>query len=308
MAGLDWTVGDWVLGLGSAGDANLIDPASGATRLRNHEWQHSLGLRRNLWTGTYLQANASLVPADSYGFPVQTLLVGIDTRLIGKAPVPTPAPVADPEPVPTPAPTPEPTPAPVQTPAPRRYALTGAIINTLSVPAVAGVPFGLKVKKGKGRVNIGRTTLTDAVGGYRFEDLEPGQYQLVYRAAPDVKTAAGAAVSVPVRVESDKDSMVNLDVWDVAGVNLSWDQDTIVASWPGKLALPGVQYQLVLRQAGSAEDVLDTPFCTATKVRLKVSRQVRSLKGLMYSVKHVERGGTLNGASRYGQTAFNPLP
>ncbi|MBM3259309.1 MAG: hypothetical protein FJY99_06145 [Candidatus Sericytochromatia bacterium] len=314
-AGLDWTVGGWVVGLASAGEANLIDPASGATRLRDHEWQHSLGLRRNLWTGTYLQANASLVPADSYGFPIQTLLVGIGSRLVGKASAPMPAPVIEPKAVPTPVPTPEPTPepiptlAPVTAPAPRVGVLTGAVINTLSAPAVAGVPVGMKVKKGKGWVNTERKTLTDGVGGYRFEGLDPGEYQLVYRAAPDVTTAAGAAVSTPVRVEAGKDAMVSLDVtWDAAGISLSWDKDTLVASWPAKPDLPGVQYQLVLRQAGMAKDVLDTPFSTATKVRLKVSRQVRSLKGLMYSVKYVERGGTFNGASRYGQTAFKPLP
>jgi hypothetical protein len=329
--GADWTVGDWVIGWGSAAEVNVADPAAGATRLRDHEWQHALGLRRNLWTGTYVQANASLVPSDSYGFPIQTFLLGLGTRLIGRPLAPAPVPVAstltEPTPEPTPVPTPEPTPAPtpeptlapmpaptptpvsVATPGPRLGVLTGQVIDTLSTPEVAGVPVGLKVKKGKGWVNTGLKTLTDGVGGYRFEGLETGLYQLVYRAAPGTRLAAGAAVSVPVRVVAGESATVSLDVtWEVAGVTVSWDQDTLVASWPAKPDMADVRYQVVLRQAGSAEDVLDSPFSPETQVRLKVSRQVRSLKGLVYSVKYVEGGGTFNGGNRYGQTAFKPLP
>lgn len=317
--GADWTLGDWVVGWGSAAEANLVDPAAGATRLKDHEWQHALGLRRKLWTGTYLQANASWVPADSYGFPIQTFLVGLGTRLIGRpaAPVPTSAPIVQPLPeqtpgplpAPTPAPEPMPTPSPVATPASRLGVLSGYVIDTLSVPEVAGVPVGLKIKKGKVWLNTSHRTSTDSVGGYRFEGLESGLYQLVYRAAPSVTTAAGAAVSVPVRVEAGKDATVSLDVtWDVAAVSVSWDKDTLVASWPSKPDLKGVRYQLVLRQPGSSEDVLDTPFSPATTVRLKVSRQVRRMKGLVYSIKYVEKDGVFNGGNRYGQTLFKPLP
>ena len=73
----------------------------------------------------------------------------------------------------------------------------------------------------------------------------------MYRATPGTRIAAGAAATVPVRVVVGESATVSLDVtWAVAGVTVSWDQDTLVASWPANPDMADVCYRVAASGRG----------------------------------------------------------
>ena len=310
-AALDWSLGDWVLGLGGSGEWVIANPGLGSAGIQTTEWLWTAGLRRFLSDASYLQVNYNYTPADTYGIATQTLLAGLGMRLVAMAP-PTPAPTPEPTPeptsVPTPEPTLEPTPTPEPTPAQDPDSLSGTIQSALDSGDARNVKVSLKVLTPKGWKDSGLTTLTDDSGHYVFHSLPAGTYEVVYREGSDHPTAAGAAVSAPVAVEDGKGITGDLDVtWDGRAVTSSLEGMTMSFAWPAKADIPGVIYEVVVKAPGVEDNIIGSPEITDTKVSFEVSPEIARMPGLTFAVKYWEPGGKFMGSNRYGQTTFRPL-
>lgn len=78
--GLDLDLGQVVLGYTGSFKYNVLNPYSGISNFQNVELQHVVGGRVILDDHLYLQANYFMVPADTYGNSVNSIVAGIGYR------------------------------------------------------------------------------------------------------------------------------------------------------------------------------------------------------------------------------------
>lgn len=317
--GLDGAWQRWGLGYSLSYRANVATPFPGSGVLPS-EMQHGLGLRYSLDERTFLQANAYLIPGDTYGTANQTILAGFGRRIFGtfkppapiqafvdQLPLPKPVPVAV---TPTPEPVVEPTPEPVAVVEPKpepKPALRGRILHSMLPEAEPGIPVKLELKRRteKGFVLAPQTTVASPDGTFAFEDLPDGEYQLVYRDHAELPDTPAVLVSEAVRVSSGIGAELTLDLaWD--------DRDFAEALLDGSGEVrwtplaDGTIYQVLVNQNG--KNILAFPAEGTEGVRTLVilSRQAREHQPSTF-VKFWKKGDAFSGAGAYGQSRPRPV-
>lgn len=303
VAGADATLGRWELGLAGEYRNNWHNPASNQALVVPNELAAQAGMRYFLNDRSFLQGYYRYAGADTYGVPAQQVLFGMGMRLIG-----TVRPKSEPTPAPSPVPTP--TPAPVPTPsAPPAPKVRAGLEGRIVVPGGAEgktIVVQLKRETPRGFVNIGTQAIADASGHFLFLDLEPGNYQVVYRSDGQLPGTAGVAVSEAVTVTSSGMSAVDLDVaWDEATIQEILTGDTQEVSWSQKPSAPDAFYQVVVRTDpnDSKTDMLSFPESPTdqTSGKFKVTDMLKGKK-VYYFIKYWKKTGAFNGASFYGQS------
>ncbi len=307
IAGVDATLGRWEMGLAGEYRNNWHNPAGAGAIVVPNELAAQAGMRYFLNDRSFLQGYYRYAGADSYGIPAQQVLFGMGMRLIGTVqPKSEPTPEPTPVPAPTPTPVPAPEPTPIVLPTPKvRAGLEGRIVVPGSAEGKTLV-VQLKRETPRGFVNIDTQTTADANGYFMFLDLEPGNYQAVYRSDGQLPGTAGVAVSEAVKVTSSGMSGVDLDVaWDEATIRETLTGDTQEVSWSLKPSAPDAFYQVIVRTDpnDSKTDMLSFPESPTDQNsgKFKVTDMLKGKK-VYYFIKYWKKTGAFNGASFYGQS------
>ncbi|MNX11375.1 hypothetical protein D3C86_411350 [compost metagenome] len=322
--GLDWAWRRWGLGYSMAYRANVSTPFPGSGVLPS-EMQHGLGLRYSLDERTFLQANAYLIPGDSYGTANQMILAGFGRRIFGtfKAPAPLQAfvdqlPLPKPVPVavaPKAEPTPEPTPDPVVEPVvviaePKpdpKPALRGRILHSLLPKAEPGIPVKLELKRRteKGFALAPETTVANPDGSFAFESLPDGEYQLVYRDHAALPDTPAVLVSEAIRVASGIGAELTLDLaWD--------DRDFTEALLDGSGEVrwtplaDGSIYQVLVNRQGKNILAFPEAGTEARSALVTLSKRAREQQPTTF-VKFWKKGDAFSGKGFYGQSRPRPV-
>ena len=319
--GLDWAWQRWGLGYSLGYRANVATPFPGSGVLPS-EMQHGLGLRYSLDERTFLQANAYLVPTDTYGTASQMILAGFGRRifstfkppapiqaLVDQLPLPKPAPMAiAPKPEPTPEPVVEPAPEPVIEPMPvTKPALRGRLLHSMLPKAEPGVPVKLELKRrtDKGFVLVPETTVATPDGTFAFENLPDGEYQIVYRDHAELPDTPAALVSESVQVSDGVGTEITLDLaWDDKGFAEALLDGSGEVRWT-PLA-DGTIYQLFIKQEGRNILAFPEEGTEANHALVILSKQARKQQPSAF-VKFWKKGDAFNGAGFYGQSRPRPI-